>query len=177
MDEFYFQCYDRPIREFGAGSRMGGPPIAFPTPNSLTRLSWRKLAFYAPLPHFENPCLLRASPSAQKPSAQPGAKTAVSRLRWFRRRAGACHVLAGWHEKALCTRRWLLSAASARNASHGFQFGSTASNLDSPALQPNEGRRVDGDAGDADGAATGASWQVWRLPHQHRHHGPNPRTA
>ena len=37
---------------------MGGPPNAFPTPNSLIRLSWRKLAFYAPLPHFENPCLL-----------------------------------------------------------------------------------------------------------------------
>ena len=30
-----------------------GRPIAFPTPNFLIGLSWRKLAFYAPLPHFE----------------------------------------------------------------------------------------------------------------------------
>ncbi len=37
---------------------MGGPPIAFPTPNFLIRLPPRKIDFYAPLPHFENPCLL-----------------------------------------------------------------------------------------------------------------------
>ena len=37
---------------------MGGPPIAFPTPNFLILTTLRKLAFYAPLPHFENPCLL-----------------------------------------------------------------------------------------------------------------------
>ena len=38
---------------------MGRCPIAFPTPNSLIRLILRKVAFYAPLPHFENPCLLQ----------------------------------------------------------------------------------------------------------------------
>ena len=37
---------------------MGGPPITFPTPNFLIRTILRKVAFYAPLPHFENPCLL-----------------------------------------------------------------------------------------------------------------------
>ena len=77
MDEFYFQCYDRPIREFGVGSRMGGPPIAFPTPNSLIRLSWRKLAFYAPLPHFENPCLLQLPIAAAQEAAGPQVKGRV----------------------------------------------------------------------------------------------------
>ena len=48
----------RRIRKLGAGSRMGGP-ITFPTPNFLTRTILRKVAFYAPLPHFENPCLLQ----------------------------------------------------------------------------------------------------------------------
>ena len=37
---------------------MGGPPITFPTPNFLIATTLRKLDFYAPLPHFENPCLL-----------------------------------------------------------------------------------------------------------------------
>ena len=43
------------IRKLGAGPRMGGPPITFPTPNFLIRTILRKVAFYAPLPHFENP--------------------------------------------------------------------------------------------------------------------------
>ena len=38
---------------------MGGPPITFPAPNFLILTTLRKLAFYAPLPHFENPCLLQ----------------------------------------------------------------------------------------------------------------------
>ena len=47
------------IRKLGVGPRMGGPPIAFSTPNFLIRTILRKVAFYAPLPHFENPCLLQ----------------------------------------------------------------------------------------------------------------------
>ena len=46
------------IRAFEVGSRMGGPPIAFTTLTFLIGRLLRKLAFYAPLPHFENPCLL-----------------------------------------------------------------------------------------------------------------------
>ena len=37
---------------------MGGPPIAFKTLTFLIDPILRKLAVYAPYPHFENPCLL-----------------------------------------------------------------------------------------------------------------------
>ena len=53
------------IRKIKAGSRMGGPPIAFKTLTFLIGHLLRKLAFYAPLPHFENPCLLEL-PIAQE---------------------------------------------------------------------------------------------------------------
>ena len=50
---------------------MGGPPITFPTPNFLIRTILRKVAFYAPLPHFENPCLLEL-PIAVLPLSRVG---------------------------------------------------------------------------------------------------------
>ena len=46
---------------------MGGPPIAFKTLTFLINPILRKLAFYAPLPHFENSCLLQLPIAAMGP--------------------------------------------------------------------------------------------------------------
>ena len=58
------------IRKLGVVTRMGGPPITFPTPNFLILTTLRKVAFYAPLPHFENPCLLQLPIAAGSPGPQ-----------------------------------------------------------------------------------------------------------